>query len=264
MPTAKRSLIACSLIATTIGACSYPPPATTAAPVRSGRDVLAAMQQAYANKWYKTLTFVQRTTITRPDGTQQVSTWYEALQSPDRLRIDIGDPKLGNGVLYTADSLYAVRGGAITRKIADGNVFLPFVAGVYTQPLDTTLRQLAPYHFDLTRVREDRWQNRPVYVVGAADSADVSSPQFWIDRERQVAMRVIVPLGAAPNATLFDIHLDGYVPVAGGWLATRVALLSGGIARQTEEYSDWKGDVPLSPDLFVAERWSTAPHWVKN
>ncbi|MFL5629763.1 MAG: hypothetical protein ACJ77T_00700 [Gemmatimonadaceae bacterium] len=263
MPSTKRRFITFLLISALAGACSYAPPSTSTTAVHSGRDVLAAMQRMYANKWYKTLTFVQRTTITRPDGTQQVSTWYEALQSPDRLRIDFGDPKLGNGALYTADSLYVVRGGVITRKIADGNVFLPFVAGVYTQPLDTTLRQLSPYHFDLTRVREDRWQGRPVYVVGAVDSTDVSSPQFWIDRERQVALRVIVPLGVAPNATLYDIHLEGYVPVAGGMLATKVAMLSGGVSRQTEEYSDWHGDVPLSPDLFVAERWSTAPHWAR-
>jgi len=230
----------------------------------SGRDVLAAMQRAYDRNWYQTLTFVQRTTVTRPDGTQQVSTWYEALQSPDRLRIDFNDPKAGNGVLYTADSMYVIRGGVVTRKVADGNVFLPFVAGVYTQPLETTLRQLAPYKFDLTRVRADRWRERPVYVVGARDSADVSSPQFWVDRERQVAVRVIVPLGTGANARRYDIHLDGYVPVGRGWLATRVALLGEGGAQQIEEYSDWHADVSLAPDLFVAERWSAAPHWART
>ena len=242
--------------------CAHGPNAAITTPVTSGRDVLAAMQRAYNGKWYKTLTFVQRTTITRADGTQQVSTWYEALESPARLRIDFENPKAANGVLYTADSVYVVRGGNVTRKAADGNVFLPFVAGVYTQPFDTTLRQLAPYHFDLTLVRPDRWQNRAVYVVGARDSADLTSPQFWIDRDRLIALRIIVPLGSA-NAKPFDIHLDKYVPVAHGWLATRVAILSAGIARQTEEYSDWRGDVPLAHDLFVVEHWTTAPHWVR-
>jgi hypothetical protein len=255
----KSSLLV--LLITAVSACAPRAIDTLTAPASSGRDVLAQMQRMYDHKWYQTLTFVQRTTITRADGTQQVSTWYEALQSPDRLRIDFDDPKAGNGVLYTADSVYVVRGGAVTKKSAEGNVFLPFVAGVYTQPLETTLRQLAPYNFDLSRVRTDRWRDRAVYVVGARDSADLSSPQFWIDRERQIAVRVIVPLGSGANAKPYDIHLDGYVPVGKGWLATKVAILSEGVARQVEEYSDWRADIPLAPDLFVAERWTTAPHW---
>ena len=100
---------------------------------------------------------IQKTTLTRPNGVVDTSTWYESLKSPDRLRIDFGDPAKGNGALYTADSLYVVRGGKVTRTIASGNPFLPFVAGVYDQPVEATLRQLAPYHFDLSRIRTDTW-----------------------------------------------------------------------------------------------------------
>src|SRR4051794_14971259 len=98
----------------------------------TGLEVLDAMHAAYAGKWFTTLTFVQRTTVKR-DSTTRVSTWYESLKSPDRLRIDIENPADGNGVLYTADSMYAVRGGQVTRSAAQGNPFLPFVEGVYTQ-----------------------------------------------------------------------------------------------------------------------------------
>ena len=123
----------------------------------TGTALLQRMHDAYDGKWYKTLTFVQKTTLTRPNGVVDTSTWYESLKSPDRLRIDFGDPAKGNGALYTADSLYVVRGGKVTRTIASGNPFLPFVAGVYDQPVETTLRQLAPYHFDLSRIRTDTW-----------------------------------------------------------------------------------------------------------
>jgi hypothetical protein len=34
------------------------------------------------------------------------------------LRIDQGDPSLGNGALYTADSLYVMRGGKVVRSMA--------------------------------------------------------------------------------------------------------------------------------------------------
>jgi hypothetical protein len=230
----------------------------------SGVELLQRMHDAYDGKWPRTITFVQKTTITRPNGVVDTATWYEALRSPDRLRIDFGDPSKGNGALYTADSLYVVRAGKITRTVGSGNPFLPFVAGVYDQPVETTLRQLAPYKFDLTRIRADTWQGLPVFVVGAASPADLESPQFWIDRDRLIAVRFLVKLSPAPDAKPNDIRLEGYVPVGGGWLATHVAIMEGGVVRQAEDYSDWKGDVGLPGDFFVAEKWSEVPHWFRG
>jgi len=244
-----------------LGACALAGTSVNRSTPASGTELLQRMHDAYDGKWYKTLTFVQKTTITRPNGVVDTTTWYEALRSPDRLRIDFGDPAKGNGALYTADSLYVVRGGKVTRSVASGNPFLPFVAGVYDQPLETTLRQLAPYHFDLSRVRADTWQGKPVFVVGAASPADLESPQFWIDRDRLIAVRFLVKLSPAPDAKPNDIRLESYVPVGRGWLATRVAIMEGEVVRQAEDYSDWRGDVPLSKDLFIAEKWADAPHW---
>ena len=224
------------------------------------------MQQAYEGKWFRTLTFVQQTTISRPNGPEERSTWYEALLAPDRLRIDIGDPALGNGVLYTSDSMYVIRSGKVVRSKfsgAAGNPFIPFVEGVYTQPLQRTLAQLAPLHFDMSRVRTDQLDGRPVFVVGARDSADVDSPQFWIDRERLVAVRILVPLLPNGKSKSQDLRLEKYVPVGGGWLATRVRILDGGEAIQTEEYSDWKANLPLPPEFFRAESWTATPHWAR-
>ncbi|HEX6558277.1 MAG TPA: hypothetical protein VF021_02425 [Longimicrobiales bacterium] len=246
-----------------LAACSAAPTGSPApiSPARDGRELLAQMHDAYAGKWYRTLTFVQQTTINRPGQPEQVQTWYESLLSPDRLRIDFGDPTAGNGVIYTADSLYVVRAGKQTRAVADGNPFLPFVAGLYTQPLDTSLGQIMPYHFDLSLLRTDTWQGRPVYVVGAHSASDTTSAQFWVDRERLVAVRMILALSPTPNAPPMDIHLDDYVPVGGGWLATRVVMSNNGVPVQTEQYSDWKANVDLAPAFFDAGRWASVRHW---
>ena len=234
----------------------------------SGRELLQRMHDRWASgqPWFHTLTFVQRTTVVRRDGSTNVSTWYESLLAPDRLRIDFGDPANGNGALYTADSLYVVRGGKVTRSTAEGNPFLPFVVGVYTQPLDRTLAQLAPLGVDMSRVRADRWRDRPVFVVGARDTSDVQSAQFWVDAERLILVRmVLAPSGdvgaGSGRPEPLDIHLDKYVEVGGGWLATKVVMYAGGVPHQTEEYSDWRTGVELSPDFFVAEKWSEVPHW---
>jgi hypothetical protein len=261
MPTTKIAHLACLVL---LSGCAVPNPNVNRSTPAGGVELLQRMHDAYDGKWFKTLTFVQKTTLNRPNGVVDTSTWYEALKSPDRLRIDFGDPSKGNGALYTADSLYVVRAGKVTRSVADGNPFLPFVAGVYDQPLQTTLRQLAPYRFDLTRIRADTWQGQPVYVVGAASAQDLDSPQFWIERDRLQPVRILVKLSPAPDAKPNDIRLESYVPLGGGWLATRVLIMEGGVVRQAEDYSDWKGDVALPNDLFVAEKWSEVPHWFRR
>lgn len=261
MPTKRLGRAAYLVL---LSGCALSNPTVNRTIPSSGTELLQRMHDAYAGKWFKTLTFVQTTTITRPTGVVDTSTWYESLKSPDRLRIDFGDPSKGNGVLYTADSLYVVRAGKVTRTLGSGNPFLPFVVGVYDQPVQTTLRQLAPYHFELSRVRADTWQGRPVYVVGATSRDDLESPQFWIDRDRLIAVRFLVKLSPAPDAKADDIRLESYVPVGGGWLATHVAVMEGNVVRQAEDYRDWQGDVALRSDFFVAEKWSEAPHWFRG
>jgi hypothetical protein len=228
---------------------------------KDGTALLRKMREAYLGKWFKTVTFVQQTIQTHPNGGTDTTTWYEALRSPDRLRIDFGDLKNGNGVIYTADSLYVVRAGKVTRTVPSGNPFLPFVQGVYDQPIDTTLRQIQPYKFDLTKIRSTTWEGRPTYVVGSQSPSDTTSPQFWIDQEKLVVVRMILGLNPTAPAEVTDIRLEDYRPVAGGWLAVLVEIMRDGKVIQKEQYSNWRGNVALPADFFVAEKWSGVPHW---
>lgn len=253
------SLLSLASMALLVG-CSPRPYAVSTPVPTDGRDVLTRMHDRYAGKWYNTLTFVQRTTRHRPDGTTQVSTWYEAEKGP-RLRIDMGDPALGNGALYTADSVYVMRGGKVARAMAEGNPFLPLISGVYIQPLDVTIAQLAPYKVDLAATHTRDWEGRRTFVVGAASAADTTSPQFWVDVDRLIVTRFLLPLFPTPDNHVQDARLENNVPVAGGWLATRVRMLDRGVPAQTEEYSDWRVDVPLADSFFQAEHWSEGPHW---
>lgn len=242
-------------------ACAGNRPGPAATPPQDGTALLRQMREAYVGKWFKTVTFVQQTIQTRPNGVVDTTIWYEALLSPDRLRIDFSDPKSGNGVIYTADSVYVVRGGKVARTAASGNPFLPFVQGVYDQPLETTLRQIQPYKFDLTKIRTATWDGRTAYVVGSQSASDTTSPQFWIDRDRLVVVRMILGLNPAAPAERADIVLRDYRPVGGGWLAVQVDIMEGGKVVQKEVYSDWRGNVELPADFFVAEKWSEVPHW---
>jgi outer membrane lipoprotein-sorting protein len=229
---------------------------------KTGQEVLQRMHDKYSGKWYHTLTFTQQTEVHRQDGTTQTQTWYESLRhSADggtRLRIDFGDPAGGNGALYTADSLYSVRKGKVVSAEGEGNEFLPLIEGVYVQPVERTIRDLAGMKVDLNQVASGAWQGRPAWIVGST-ADDVSKPQFWVDRDRLVVTRMVIKY----KELLLDIDLGGYAAVGPAWLATRIVMTSGGKPLQSEEYSGWKTNIELPASLFDPAQWSTAPHWVR-
>jgi hypothetical protein len=221
-----------------------------------GRGVLQQMHDAYAGKWYKTLTFVQRTIITRA-GKPDTTTWYESVRGPVQLRIDFGPPASGNGAIFNADSTIIVRNGSVARVTQDGNPFLPLIMGVYLQPVDETARQVKKFGVNLTAGYRSTYEERPVLVVGAANADDTTSAQFWIDADRKVLVRM---RGAMVGTGGADVHLTGYARVGAGWLATRV-LIASPRQSQTEEYSAWKANVTLSAQLFDPLQWKTVRHW---
>ena len=257
-----RSRIVLSLLAL-VTSCASASGRTDTGDPADGRALLARMHDRYAGRWFQTLTFVQRTTQTKPDGTSQVSTWYEALRGT-RLRIDVGDPTAGNGALYTPDSLYVLRAGKVVRTMAEGNPFLPLIMGVYIQPLNLTVAQIAPLKVDLSRIRVQDWEGKATYVVGSMSATDTTSPQIWVEKDRLIVTRFLVPLMPTPDKRVQDVRLENNVAVGDGWLATRVRMLDQGKPMQTEEYSDWRVNVPVSPTFFQVEHWSEGEHWAKK
>lgn len=231
----------------------------------TGQAVFQRMQDAYAGKWYRTLRFVQKTTQYRPDGSRVIATWYESLRYTDaatQLRIDLGDPRNGNGILYTADSTWRVVDGKVTNTQGSGNEFLPLIEGVYLQPVSRTVAQLAGTNVDMTHVMAGRWDDRPVWIIGAASAADSAKPQIWVDQERNVVVRMM--LVPAPSVPMMDVRLGDYVQVGGGWLATKVTMLIGGKPRQIEDYADWKVGMDLPASMFAVSTWKTTPHWAER
>ncbi len=222
-----------------------------------GVDVVTRMHDGYAGKWFSTLTFSQRTIRTH-GTTTDTAIWYESLKGPRLLRIDTGDPATGNGVLYTVDSLTVLRNGTVAVRRAGGNEALPFVMGIYLQPVDSSLRQLRSFGVDLSRTTRTGWNGVPVIIVGTSDPADTTSPQFWVDPARLVAVRMRGGFSGGPP---IDIRLGDYRQAGGGWLATRVDITAPGI-HQVEEYYDWSVTRDLPDALFDPATWQTAPHWV--
>src|SRR3954469_7013736 len=109
---------------------------------KTGEDVLNAMYKKYDGKWYSTLTFQQATTNYKPDGTSTVSTWYEALMSPGRLRIDFTPLEKHDGAIFANNKVYSFRDGKLMNSRDFVHPLLVLGFDVYKQPVATTVGQL--------------------------------------------------------------------------------------------------------------------------
>jgi hypothetical protein len=233
-----------------------PPTMPEPNPPRDGEELVHRMRDRYAGRWYRTLTFTQRTTL--PDGS--VETWYEALQLPGRLRIDIAPLDGMNTILFRNDSIYEFRGGRLHRSAVTVHPLMVLGFDVYEAPVPETVRKLRDLGFDLSKLHESTWRGRPVYVVGAA-SGDTTSAQFWIDRERLYFVRSLQP-SRKDSTAVEEVRFDRYVRLGGGWVETEVLFLVNGRQRMKEEYQDLRADVPLDPAIFDPSKW-VPPGWVK-
>jgi hypothetical protein len=244
--------IPCLLLAALL---THPLPSAAATPPRTGADLIRQMRERYDGKWYRTLTFIQKTTL--PNGT--VETWYEAIMAPGKLRIDIAPLDSMNTMIFRNDSIFDFRKGKLTRSKALVHPLMVLGFDVYVQPVETTLRQLESLKFDLSKLHETTWEGRSTYVVGAV-AGDSTSPQFWIDKERLIFVRSLEPSQKTPS-TMLDTRFQKYRKMGGGWLELEVLFLAGGEVKMREEYTEPKIDVELDPALFDTERW-TPPTWI--
>ena len=207
------------------------------------------------------MTFVQKTTRKTKDGRDTIQTWYESALLPGRLRIDVGDPSEGNGVLYTHDSTYQMAGGSLKQSAKGGNPLIPLLFDVYVVPVDQTLADIRnTLKIDLSKVSQSTYDGRPVYIIGAA-LGEEQAPQVWIDTERLIVLRQVFVIGDTA-LTYVDSQFKQYRPIGNSWIAPECSFYINGKLLQKEQYTDIKADVPLSESLFDPAQWKTAHHWL--
>ncbi len=233
----------------TLTRCTAPP---------TGRDVLQAMHDRYAGRWYRTLSFVQQNTATRPDGGTEHSVWREYAALPGRLRIEFEPRDSGAGLLFVRDSQFVFRDGRVISGTAFVHPLMVLGFDVYFDPPERTATRLEAVGIDLLTVHEDTWDGRPVYVVGAK-AVDPHTRKFWVDKERLVFVRLLEP-GQRDTSRTSDVRFNQYRRVGDAWLSPEVAVLVDGRQRWPEQYTEIKTDVPLADVLFDPRRWLEAGH----
>ncbi len=244
-----RSLLSLALVAAAPGPVPTDPP-------KDGVELIGQMRGRYDGKWYRTLTFVQKTTL--PDG--KVETWYEAASLPGKLRIDVAPLDGRNTLLFRSDSIYEFKAGKLVETNPMIHPLMVLGFDVYAQPVELTVKQLESLGFDLAKLHESTWQGRPVYVVGAA-AGDTVTRQFWVDQERLYFVRLVEPGKQNPTARV-ETQFNKYIPMGQGWLETEVRFMVNGETKMLEEYTQPKANVTLDPAIFDPTKW-VPPGWTK-
>lgn len=257
MRAVRTAMIA--LIAATGCKPSAPPPPANPEPFTSGEQLIQSMQNRYAGRWYRTVTFVQTSTTIAPDGKASAAIWYEAALLPSRLRIDFDPLEAGNGALIRGDTQFVIQRGAVVRRVPRTNELLLLGFDVYFLDPALTAAWLRRVGFDLSRIRLDVWEGRSVYVVGAAAPSDLRSRQFWVDRQNMLFVRMISP--ARDTAQTEDVRFAGYEKIGRAWIAPVVEVYNNGKLTFKEQYQHIRIDLPLDTALFDPTQWRTARHW---
>lgn len=181
--------------------------------IRTGDALLRAMHERYKSTWYRTLTFTQKSTTYKPDGTSAAETWYEAALLPGKLRIDIGPPANGNGFVLADGTVTVLQNGKIAGTRSLVNILLVLGFDVYRQDPATAIKVVKGEGYNLSMLRDDNWEGHPAYVVGA-DKGDLKSKQFWVGTDTLLFVRVIEPSRGDPKK-VDDIRFIDYRPLAG-------------------------------------------------
>ncbi len=228
--------------------------------IRDGETLLRAMHGRYQNNWYETLTFTQKSTTHNDDGTDKSEIWHEAMLLPGKLRIDIGSPADGNGMLVSNGARTSFQNGKASDPHPFVHMLLVLGFDVYRQPAQATVDQVKGQGFDLTKLREDSWDGESVYVVGA-DKGDLKSKQFWVEKKRLLFVRMIAP-DRRDAAKTADSRFADYRQLPVGWVAARVEFFVAGKNVFSEEYSEIQTNPKLDPAIFDPKQFNSQ-HWEK-
>jgi hypothetical protein len=117
---------------------------------------------------------------------------------------------------------------------------------------------LAALGVDLTKLRSDMWNDRKVWVVGSTIATDLATPQFWVDADTWVVLRVIERAAqgtaSAPRPST-EYRLGDYRVLSGVPVVHEIQFLRDGQPFFKEQYTDVQLNTAIDARLFSASQW---------
>jgi hypothetical protein len=229
-----RFFVLAGFLLATIGAPFLSARVDSYSQITDGEELIKAMYEKYKGKWYDKLKIVQKVTFYKNEEERGSQIWSEFLDLPGKVRSNIGPAENGNAEIYLNGEFHRFQNGKLVRSQKAPHPVLLLGFDVYLQESGKSIAMLKEVPYDLSKIHETIWQERPVYVVGA-DKDDFKSNQFWIDVEHLYFVRTIT---TSPSGALVDIEMNKIVRLGGGWIATQLIFKRNGEIILREDYQE--------------------------
>jgi hypothetical protein len=191
-------------------------------------------------------------TIREPrEDTTRVRTATALFALPGRYRLAYWSSK--SGIVRDQERLAVFEAGrrvSSTSRIDIGHLL---AYDIFAQRIDSTIEALDIARVRLGLMRRARWNNRDVWVVGAAED-DTLSTQFWVDESRLRVLRVIQRDPRRPSDRL-DIRFGEFHTVMNVPLPTRIEVYRNGRLAQEQTISDVTANPTVPSRAFDLRRW---------
>jgi hypothetical protein len=191
--------------------------------------------------------FSQTTEAYRNDSLINTSTWYENVVYPDKFRIDFGDKTSGNTAIFTKDSVYHFRKGALTSTTVNDEDLTFMLGGMYFYPFDTVKAMFTRMGYDLDKF----YETKTAYVIGA-NNADEKTNQVWVDKEKLVVVKFINYSHGEKEEGIFYNHEQ----FDNSWSEMACDFYIDGKLIQKEKYFDGKANGNISLKIFDPHNFS--------
>ena len=201
------------------------------------------MFETYKNGPCKAYTFSQKNTHYKNDSVAGNSVWHEAIEFPDKFRIDFGEKQAGKFVVFKNDSAYNYSNFVLKKKRPDTNSLLLILGGMYYRTYEESLKRLQAEGYDVKILSEQKKGKETFYVIGALKD-DTTKNQIWVHKSD---LRVVRILEKMDDGSIMDMSFDSYQKHCKGFVETKVTFKRNGKTEQVEEYYDIK-EVDSFPD----------------
>jgi len=226
--------------------------------IKDSKSLIKVMHERYSGKFNKNITFIQIDTEINPDGSRgKVTSSYEAFHFPGKFRADHGPTHSQEGIIVSNDTVYDFEGGQIVGKVPGIYDVLTLYGDIYFYALDEAMVKIHKLGYDMTKFRSDTWKGKDVFVIGA-DKGDVTSPQFWIEKEELYLVRNINI--SKESGKLEDNQYLEHQKVENAWVESKVDIYSGGKLIRQEKIAEAKANKQLDMKIFDVKHLGNV-HW---
>jgi hypothetical protein len=239
----KNKLIVLSLLVT-ISSCSQKP--------QNGYELIEQMYNANKSNWYETLCFSQEVLRYMNDSVTATEVWHEAYQSPGNLILKFNDRDSGNGILFTNDSIYSYREGALESVRYRIHDLVVLGLDINNIPPETTAERAVKCGYNLDLITEGQCIGRDAWIVG-----DTTGTCFWVDRESLLFLKMRRRSGENSR----EVEFARYESINGYPVATEIRFYDhNGVLNMVEKYFNITPgcEVPsatYNPAGFMNAKW---------